>query len=308
MTAKIIKSPSFSRLINYMLNDKKNAKIIAIKDVNPFDKNMMIVDFELQASMNNRVSKKIGHTSLNFMQEDTPLLSNELMAKIAKEYLIEMGIVDTQFVVVPHFDKKHWHCHICYNRINNQGKTISDSNDRVRSTEICKKMTKKYGLNFSKGKMNVNRGGKDKVKYEVYDAIRECLPKSKNWADLTWNLNKQNIELKFKTKGSTNIIEGVVFHKDDCSFSGSKIDKKFSYGNLNKYFDEIEKSMSQNNDFLSKENVCNILNDLFSFVDFGEFSFSGGGYLSERQNESIDNEDERKRKKKKKRLKVYRSL
>ncbi|MDR0436989.1 MAG: relaxase/mobilization nuclease domain-containing protein, partial [Bacteroidales bacterium] len=183
MTAKIIKSPSFSRLINYMLNDKKNAKIIAIKDVNPFDKNMMIADFEMQAKMNNRVSKKIGHTSLNFMEEDTPLLSNELMAKIAKEYLTEMGIVNTQFVVVPHFDKKHWHCHICYNRINNQGKTISDSNDRVRSTEICKRLTKKYGLNFSKGKVNVNRErlrGKDKVKYEIYDAIRECLPKSKN--------------------------------------------------------------------------------------------------------------------------------
>jgi hypothetical protein len=121
-------------------------------------------------------------------------------------------------------------------------------------------------------------------------------------------LNKQNIELKFKTKGSTEQIEGVIFSKDDCAFSGSKIDKKFSYGNLNKYFDEIEKSMSQNNDFLSKENVCNILSNLFSFVDFGEFSFSGGGYLSERQNEPIDNEDEKKRKKKKKRPKVYRSL
>ena len=294
-----------------MLNDKKNAEIIAIEGVNPFDKKLMIADFEMQAAMNNRVSRKIGHTSLNFMPEDTPLLSNDLMAKIAKEYLIEMGITDTQFVVVPHFDKQHWHCHICYNRINNQGKTISDSNDHIRSTEICKKLTKKYGLNFSKGKINVNRErlrGKEKVKYEIYDAIRECLPKSKDWHDFTLNLSKREIDLRLKTKGSTNIIEGVVFHKDDCSFSGSKIDKKFSYGNLNKYFDEIEKSMSQNNDFLSKENVCNILNEFFPFVDFWGFSFSGVGYLSERQNEPSNNENEKKCKKKKKRLKVYRSF
>lgn len=35
--------------------------------------------------------------------------------------------------------------------------------------------------------------------------------------------------MEFKTKGSTSQVEGVKFSKNGYSFSGSKIDKQFSY-------------------------------------------------------------------------------
>ncbi len=39
----------------------------------------------------------------------------------------------------------------------NDGNTISDRNERLRSTRICKELTLKYGLHMSNGKENVKR-------------------------------------------------------------------------------------------------------------------------------------------------------
>ena len=160
MTTKITTDTSFSELIDHILDNKKDAEIVAIEGVRGFDKKSMIADFELQASMNNRVSKKVGHISLNFMKEDLEKLDNETMAEIARKYLSEMGIVDTQFVVVRHFDKEHPHCHVCFNRINNHGKTISDSNEYFRNFKICENLTEKYGLkvHFQKSKRKKTTG------------------------------------------------------------------------------------------------------------------------------------------------------
>ncbi|MDY6122680.1 MAG: hypothetical protein SPI72_06390 [Porphyromonas sp.] len=42
----------------------------------------------------------------------------------------------------------------------------------------------------------------------------------------------QGIEIQFKTKGKTDLIEGVIFSKDEVSFSGSHIDRSCSYSKL----------------------------------------------------------------------------
>jgi len=46
------------------------------------------------------------------------------------------------------------HCHLVYNRINNEGKTITDQNDFRRNEQVTKLLKRKYGLTFSKGKYN----------------------------------------------------------------------------------------------------------------------------------------------------------
>lgn len=96
--------------------------------------------------LNPRVSKVVGHISLNFSAQDSHKLNNEWMAKVAREYMEKMGIKDTQYIIGRHFDKEHPHIHIAFNRIDNNGKTISDRNDQFRSEKICKELTAKYGL------------------------------------------------------------------------------------------------------------------------------------------------------------------
>ena len=59
-----------------------------------------------------------------------------------------------------------------------------------------------------------------------------ALPKCKNWQELTAILAKEGITIEFKTKGSTDKVEGVKFSKSGYSFSGSKVDKQFSFSKI----------------------------------------------------------------------------
>ena len=158
------------------------------------------------------------------------------MVTIAMDYMKRMGIENTQFIIGRHHDKQHPHIHILYNCVDFNGRTISDKNDRIRSTKICKEITHKYGLYMSSGKENVKRDrlqGKDKTKYLIYDSLVRNIPKSKSWSELQERLKDEKIIVGFKTKGSTDIIEGVRFTVDNTTFNGSKVDVQFSFSKIN---------------------------------------------------------------------------
>lgn len=193
------------------------------------------MSFEAQAGMNPRVTKPVGHIALAFSREDEHRLTDRTMAGIALEYLVRMGIKDTQVLVVRHFDKEHPHVHIAFNRIANDGRTISDRNERIRSTRICKELTRKYGLYVSegKGKVKLHRLKEpDKTKYELYFLLKSEVSRYGNWRQLAVNLEKQGVEMQFKYKGKSDEVQGVVFSKNGYSFSGSKIDRQFSYSKI----------------------------------------------------------------------------
>ena len=75
--------------------------------------------------------------------------------------------------------------------------------------------------------------GEDKLRYEIFDAIKAVLPQSKNWKPFVEGLEQQGITTRFKTKGNTDVVQGIIFIKDGCSFSGSKIGRSCSFTRLN---------------------------------------------------------------------------
>ena len=235
MIAKIVKGSSFRGVVNYILDKEKDAKILVCDGLFSEDKDTIVMSFEAQAGMNPRVMKPVGHIALAFSKEDEHRLTDRTMAGIALEYLERMGIKDTQVLVVRHFDKEHPHVHIAFNRIANDGRTISDQNERIRSTRICKELTRKYGLYVSEGKEKVKLHRlkePDKTKYELYFLLKSEVSRYGNWRQLAVNLEKQGVEMQFKYKGKSNEVQGVIFSKNGYSFSGSKIDRRFSYSKI----------------------------------------------------------------------------
>lgn len=148
MIAKIIKGTSFSGMISYMLGKQEGmARILNGEGVRVDAPPSEIAgDFNLQASMRPNIKKPVCHTILSFLAEDGERLDDDKMTEIAQEYLKQMGHSDTQYLIVRHMDREHPHLHICINRIDNHGNTISDSNEKFRSTKICKELTDKYQL------------------------------------------------------------------------------------------------------------------------------------------------------------------
>ena len=195
--------------------------------------------------MRPNVQKPVYHMILSFSASDAERLTDDVMVKIANEYLEKMGYGNTQSLIVRYSNRQHPHLHICINRIDNDGKTISDRDEKYRSTKICRELTERYGLTLGEGKKAVNRQqlrGEDKLRYEIFDAIKAVLPQSKNWKDFVADLERQGIATHFKTKGNTDVVQDIIFVKDSFSFSGSKIDRSCSFSHLNA---EIERNIQQ---------------------------------------------------------------
>ena len=272
MIAKIIKGTNFSGVVSYMLSKREDkAKVLQANGVRrsfPYD---IAYDFNLQASMRPSVQKPVCHTILSFSTHDSERLTDATMAKIANEYLHKMGYGDTQSLIVRHSDRQHPHLHICINRIGNDGKTISAHTEKYRSTKICRELTERYGLTIGEGKRAVNRHrlrGEDKLRYEIFDAIKAILPQSQNWKDFVTGLEQQDITTRFKTKGNTDVVQGIIFEKGGCSFSGSKIDRSCSFSRLNA---EIERnSHKQEQIYQQNEPMVHSVDESYFITDLSE--------------------------------------
>ena len=235
MIGKIMKAASFSRCVHYVTG-KEDARILVSDGVLLTTTQDIIDSFEFQRQMNPKVSKPIGHIALSFLPEDKDKLSDEMMTKIAREYMELMGIKDTQFLLVRHFDNGNPHCHLVYNRINNEGKTITDQNDFRRNEQVTQHLKWKYGLTFSKGKGRTKTErlrGTEKTKYEIYRAIGTALMRCKSWSEFVNHLkaNGVEVELVMKRKGSKNLkdLQGMRFTKDGITFKASQIKRGLSF-------------------------------------------------------------------------------
>ncbi len=233
--AKIVNGSDFKGVVDYILDKGKGTQVVAYDGLFMENKDTIAMSFNAQSQMNSRETKPVGHIALSFSKEDEPRLTNRVMAGIALEYMKRMGIRDTQFFIARHFDKEHPHVHIAFNRIDNNGNTISDRNERLRSTRICKELTMKYGLHMANGKENVKRNRlkePDRTKYELYDILKKEVGRCGNWNVLVANLNRLGIEVRFKHKGQTDEIQGIVFTKNSYHFNGSKVNRCFSYSKI----------------------------------------------------------------------------
>ena len=187
MMAKITKGHDFGGAVRYVTQEKKDAKLLDSKGVLTTDKHSIIDSFRLQAQLRPDVKVMVGHISLDFSKEDVDKVDDNLMRKVADDYMRRMHIQNTQYILVRHYDREHPHCHLVFNRINNDGHLISDKNDRIRSAKICKELTQKYGLHMAQGKDHVHRErlrGSDAVRYQIYDALASAVPLCKNWKEL----------------------------------------------------------------------------------------------------------------------------
>ncbi len=242
MIAKNKKGKSFGGCVRYVLNE--GHEILAAEGVDAEDAATIVRDFAVQRSGRPEILRPVGHIAVSFSPEDSARMTNDFMLSLAHEYMQEMGIGNTQYIVVRHHNTDHEHFHIVYNRIDNDLKLISVNNDYHRNVAACKKLKDRHGLTYGVGKEKVNRAkltGADKVKYQIYDEIAANLPKCATYADLEKRLRQGGISVMYKYRSgaeeSPDNIQGVSFRKGDYSFKGSQVDRAFSHSNLLKTFD-----------------------------------------------------------------------
>ena len=308
MIGKIKKGSGFKGCVNYVMG-KEQAVLLHAEGVLVESSQEIIRSFCMQTEMNPGLKKPVGHIALSYSAVDAPKLTDEKMIQLAQEYMREMKITDTQYIIVRHQDRKHPHVHIVFNRIDNNGKTISDKNDMYRNEQVCKKLKVKHGLYFAGGKEQVKQHRlkePDKSKYEIYTAVKNEIGKSRNWQQLQRQLEEKGIGIHFKYKGQTDEVQGISFSKGEYTFKGSEIDRNFSYSKLDKYFGDAGLTTAGGN----RQSVGESIREPVAMPGKADNSFvTGWGGLFSGLSAPVDEMPDdpflrKKKKKKKKQLKL----
>ncbi|MFD1605236.1 conjugal transfer protein MobB [Flavobacterium artemisiae] len=93
---------------------------------------------------NRNTEKHTLHISLNPDPKDT--VSDNRFMEMADAYMQEMGYGQQPYVVFKHTDIDRSHIHIVSVCVDEQGKKISDSYEKMRSMNVCRELERKYGL------------------------------------------------------------------------------------------------------------------------------------------------------------------
>ena len=314
MIGKLKKGASFGGCIRYVTG-KDEAKILASDGVLLGTNAEMTQSFELQGQLNPRIKKPVGHIALSFKPEDKPRLTDEFMAKIALEYMQMMGITDTQFIIVRHHNTDNPHCHIVYNRINNNGKLISDRNDYRRNEQVTKVLKSKYGLTYGTDKSKTNTRklrNAERAKYEIHNAVKGALNNSDSWQKFKSELAKRGIHLEFvyKDKERTK-VQGIRFCKDGYSFKGTQISRDYSFGKLNARLEGTENHVSARAISTQQYEQGSFKDELLSFMSESSQNpwngISSIGLFAPANAQTFEQfpEDESSKKKKKKRRRGF---
>jgi hypothetical protein len=235
MIGKTVIGRGFKGCVNYLLSkvEKGDGEILEARGVRDFDKKAAVRDFITRAKTNPNLTRCVWHTSLSFQDK----LTTRQMHSIGKEWMKGMGLDNTQYIIVAHNDTNHPHIHIVANRINDEGWTISDSNNWKRSEALCKELVRKHQLlpvPEERNEPSINREklkGRDLLKSDINRVVRNALSRCKSFNEFTIGMAEHGFKCHIKFNPD-NSIRGVSFERDGISIKASDIHKSLSAKNL----------------------------------------------------------------------------
>lgn len=187
------------------------------------------------------VKEPVGHISLDFHPADKPRMTDELMAEVAQDYMRQMGLVNTPYIVVRHYDKAHPHCHIVFSRVDYDGKILTQTTNFKKNERVCKALNLKHRLVQGKSKLNTDVSklrGKEKVRYQLVNDLLGffLIPSVTDWNSYVDLLRRNGITVKEKIgkSGRVNLYYGVGKYE----FWYKKLDPYLSRENLEQKFKE----------------------------------------------------------------------
>lgn len=189
-----------------------------------FDMQRAMLSFQPYFDKGYSIKDPVFHVSLNPDRRDN--LTDDQLVAIAQEYMERMGFGEQPYYVFKHHDIDREHIHIVSVRIRDDGTTIPDSYERVRSTAILGDIERDYNLHPAiRGKEQAEFDRVKKVEYghgnlkqQMKSTIR-LLAQQYKFGSLTEYrtlLNLYNIDME-ERKGEKNgrRYNGIVYTATD---------------------------------------------------------------------------------------------
>lgn len=244
MIGKISKGQSFSGVLRYMENKVSQGVGNRIGS-NMYGKSekQLSNEFEIVASQRPNLGKPVFHASLNLAPGEK--LSDKQFMGMAHKYMNEMGFSENQFLVYRHFDREHDHIHIVANRVNMEGKTVTDKNDFRKTEAILRSFEQEYGLKkvensqeskakqLSKGQVEYyRRTGEVPAKTQIAAIIDDSLRKRPSLPKFIDDLQKNGVNVIFH--GNKQRTFGISYELEGSSFKGSNIGRGYTWSKIQK--------------------------------------------------------------------------
>lgn len=225
--SKLMKGKGFKGALRYTTQKEGAQEICA---VGVFSKNAEIRAAEMRAvAASARTTKPVFHASLALPPGQHA--TDERWRVAAETYLKEMGfdLEKSQYVVTRHRDTDHDHVHIVANRVQLDGRVVSEQRDFKRSHEATRAAEKAAGLEVFTGKV-IEKGTLANLRQQV----REAAHNKPDLATFRARLREQGITLK-ESRQSTGRLAGISFQTTDGRvWKGSALGKEFSASGLQK--------------------------------------------------------------------------
>ena len=258
MIGKVKVNQSFGAMCRYVLQEQapgKGAEVLAAHGVRTDSAEHMAADFDTVRAMRPNLGKAVLHVALAFPVEEKEKVTNEVMGRIAQDYLkgLKIDPENTQWAVVRHYDKDktHPHLHLVVNRVDLNGQTVSDQFIRSRSVDVCKGIEQEYGLIMADqvGRKQALEIGPtpaqakattpkeeqsaewSRARQDIGRALSYAAGQARSFDELREALRPRGIELEL-TRRKDGSPAGVVFAQDGHRVKGSQVGREYSAGNL----------------------------------------------------------------------------
>jgi hypothetical protein len=260
------KKPSYKQLLEYIL-DKDRHRLL-----NPEDQSFLIthnlkgknIEQWVKQFQNNETYRLYKHKNKNYLtheiisfhKEDVKNITLSKMEDIAKEY-IHLRNPNGVYAAVPHFDKEHYHIHICVSALEyKSGKSLRMSKDQFKDLkkniqlyqkEKYPELSKSIVEHENKGKVKITdkeyqmklRTGRATDKEKVIEMLNNCFKQANSEKDFLLKVKEAGI----KTYDRSGKTTGLIFGKHKFRFNRLGFTKEKTQ-ELNKVFNR-EKELSE---------------------------------------------------------------
>jgi hypothetical protein len=229
-------------LANYVLDEDKGYEL---------DRNLLcgttpkeiVEEMKMIQDLNQRAVNKTFSLVLSPDIKDGEKIQNKELKEITQKYLKDLGIdpEKQQYIAFVHTEKDHKHIHIIANRVQPNGKLISDHHIGKRGQWAAHEIAKERGLISAKEKMfeNVknisqNKGEFRELKAEIFKKHQLVMREyPKTLSKYTESMSKLGIIIK-PTINNQGQLQGfrLIEKETNSNFKMSEINRSMSTGNL----------------------------------------------------------------------------
>jgi hypothetical protein len=186
--------------------------------------NEILQEFRIMQEANEKCQKNT--ISIVISPSAEKEFSKPELRDIARTHLKELGLQDNQYLATVHKSTGKTHIHIIANRIDEQGKAVSDSFISKRTQEISEKIAKEKGLLTAKDWQKINEVTISPVKQEIKQAHDFAKSKAHDFTQYSELMKSKGVEV-IPTINKQGEMQGFKFHHEQSglNFKASEIGK-----------------------------------------------------------------------------------